>query len=59
VRPAAQVAWQTPLTQATPEAQAFPQLPQFAALVLVSTHAPLQTFWPLGQLAVQTPLTQA
>ncbi len=47
---------QWPPTQPSPAMHAIPQPPQFAPLVLVSTHAPPQRASVLGQ--VQVPPTQ-
>ena len=46
------VALQAPAAQAMPPVQAWPQVPQFAALVCVSTQAPLHVVWPVGQAQV-------
>jgi hypothetical protein len=35
--------------QAAPVAHAFPQVPQLAVLLEVSTHTPLHGVWPAGQ----------
>jgi hypothetical protein len=43
------MAWQVLLEQAWPVAQAFPQAPQFAGLVAVSTQVPPQSVVPVGQ----------
>jgi hypothetical protein len=37
------------MAQAVPAAQAFPQVPQWAGLLAVSTQVPPQSVWPVGQ----------
>lgn len=55
--PPLQVAAQLEATQATPDAQAWPQLPQSSESLEVSTQAPPQ-IWPLAQPAWQLPAAQ-
>ena len=49
---------QLPLTQLWPAAQARPHAPQFARLVRVSTHDPLQLVVPLGHPLTHAPFEQ-
>jgi len=48
-----------PFEQVVPDPQTVPQFPQLLESVLVLTHAPLQRDWPVGQVGVHFPLTQA
>jgi hypothetical protein len=50
LRPAAQVAAQTPTLQTWPEGQAVPQAPQFAGSWPGSTQLPPQASWPAPQV---------
>jgi hypothetical protein len=45
-----QLCMHAPLTHTCPAAQALPQAPQCWALARVSTQAPMQAAWPLGQV---------
>jgi hypothetical protein len=51
---------QTPIVQVWPIGHAVPQVPQFDALVDVSTHVPPQSIWPIGHIiaARQAPIVQ-
>jgi hypothetical protein len=50
VVPPGQTFWHEPPVQLAPGAQAFPQAPQLFGSVFSSTHAPLHSVVPLGQV---------
>ena len=58
VSPAEQKAAQLPFEQTSVAAQAWLQEPQFAASFCSLTQAPLQAFWPAGQMTWQVPEEQ-